>query len=168
MRNTLFFLVLTLFFSGCNNDNPSNEESDQTNDTEQAIDTEGPDFSASGVTDEVTWELSMEFGGDINFSLTTKEGETHSIVALTPDVYPLSNPTTAVRYRINSTQETLTVTIFPYACQDSETGEKFDNQVIVKAQPYNYAFEETLQGCGNFKKGHTVEGIIQEYRQQLQ
>ncbi len=159
MRTSFFLIFFALFFLGCQNDQADNNGSTQEDTALQNQAPQQPDpgfgFIASG--NEPSWNLKMDFNNQMVFELTEDNGAGINFSIPTPDPFKLNNPE-AIRYRGTSATWNLMVTIFPFACQDSKTGDRYDNQVIIKVASNETPYEETFQGCGDYQAGYSFEG----------
>jgi uncharacterized membrane protein len=156
MKMTLFFIAFALLFAGCGNDQAP---ADTEETTEAEADEQGPipGVGFKGLGNDPKWTLEVDFEKEMTFVSTEATGSQTTIVTPTPTAYNLNNPT-ALRYRGESPEWTLIVTILPFGCQDSETGENYDYQLILRVVSKTTPYEETFQGCGGYQNGYTFEG----------
>ncbi len=155
MKKTLFFIAFALLFIACGNDQASSDTEETTE--EETAPALVPGIGFKGLGNNPTWTLEIDFEKDMTFVSTESTGSETTVVVPTPTAYNLNNPS-ALRYRGEAPDWTLQVTILPFACQDSKTGDNFDNQIIVKVTSKTTPYEETFQGCGNYQNGYTFEG----------
>lgn len=155
MKKTLFFLAFALFFAACGNDQASTEGEETTE--EETAPGPIPGIGFKGLGNNPTWNLEIDFEKEMTLVITEDTGSETTVVTPTPTAYNLNNPN-ALRYRGESPGWTLVVTILPFGCQDSKTGDNYDNQIIVRAVSKTSPYEETFQGCGNYQNGYTFEG----------
>ena len=155
MRKIIFFFAFALLFTACGNDKRANDSTEETTETETSP-VLVPGIGFKGVGNNPTWTLEMDFSETMTFISTESTGVETKIVVTTPTPYNMQNPN-ALRYRGESPEWTLMVTIFPFGCQDSKTGEDYNNQIMVKVTSKTTPYEETLQGCGNYQNGYTFE-----------
>lgn len=156
MKKTLFFIAFALLFVSCGNDQAATD-TEETTEEEPTADAPTPGIGFKGLGNNPTWTLEIDFEKEMTFVATETNGTETRVVTPTPTAYNLNNPN-ALRYRGEAPDWTLIVTILPFGCQDSETGENYENQIILKVVSKINPYEETFQGCGNYQNGYTFEG----------
>ncbi len=158
MRTSFFLIIFALFFFSCQNDqaNSNNSEEDAALQN-QAPEGQGTEFGFVASGNNPTWNLKMDFDNQMVFELTEDNGAGINFTVPTPDPFKMNNPE-AIRYRGTSATWNLMVTIFPFACQDSKTGDRHANQVIIKVTSNETPYEETLQGCGDYQGEYSFGG----------
>ncbi len=159
MRKILFFFFLSILVFGCSNqEKTADNNNDETQETpENVAPQDGIGFKALG--HEPTWTFEMDFNKEIRMLITESTGHSKNIVVPIANPFRMNNPD-AIRYRSNSGEWSVIATIFPFGCQDSETGDNYNYQVIVKVISSTTPYEETFQGCGNYEGGYSYEGTV--------